>query len=229
MSTEKEKRLGKALKVFRSEKVMTVDELAALLMCSNRTVRRRLNEWRTYTSYNQNGRYYVLPNIPKFDEYGLWKFKKAFFSKNGNLKETLVSLVNQSRAGLSAFELSEILELPANTFLSHFTDTANIQRQKHKGLYIYFSKKPAAFEKQKRERKKLVRSTATLDLPSDGDAVIILVELIKHPRDSVDQLTRRVRRRGTKVSIEKCRNLLTYHDLLKKTPVQRHQKSDASY
>lgn len=201
---------------------MTVDELAALLMCSNRTVHRRLNEWRTYTSYNQNGRYYVLPNIPKFDDYGLWKFKKAFFSKSGNLKETLVSLVDQSTAGLSSFELSEILDLPANTFLSHFTDTANIQRQKQKGLYIYFSKKPTAFEKQKRERKKLVRSKATLDLPSDGDAVIILVELIKHPKDSVDQLTRRVRRKGIKISIEKCRNLLIYHDLQKKTRVQSH-------
>ena len=196
---------------------MTVDELSALLMCSNRTVHRRLNEWRTYTSYNQNGRYYVLPNIPKFDEYGLWKFKKAFFSKNGNLKETLVFLVHQSSAGLNAFEFSEILELPANAFLSHFASTANIQRQKYKGLYIYFSKKPATFEKQKREREELICSKATLDLPSDADAVIILVTLIKHPHDSIKQLIRRVQRRGIKVPIEKCRNLLIYHDLLKKT------------
>ncbi|MCK4817251.1 hypothetical protein KA005_15885 [bacterium] len=213
----KQKRLRKTLNVFRSRKVTSLDKLVVLLKCSERTVQRRLKEWGTYTSYNQNGRYYVLPNAPEFDEYGLWKFKNAFFSKHGNLKETLACIVNQSKAGLSAFEMSDILGLPAHTFLSHYKDSADIHREKYKGLYIYFSKDLVVFEKQKREREEQVRSRAILDLPSDADAVIILVTLIKHPNDSIEQLTRRVRRRGVKVPIENCRNLLIYHDLLKKT------------
>ncbi len=48
--------------------------------------------------------------------------------------------------------------------------------------------------------------------------MIILAELIKqHLKDTVEQLTRRVRRRGIRVSTEKVRNLLDYHNLLKKT------------
>lgn len=203
--------------------------LVALLQCSEKTARRRLKEWNTFTSYNQNGRYYVLANVPEFDEYGLWKFKNAFFSKHGNLKQTLTCIVHQSKAGLDAFEIGDILSLPAHTFLSHFKDTAEIQRERYKGLYIYFSKNPMVFEKQKRAREELIRSRATLDLPSDGDAVIILVTLIKHPNDSMKQLLRRVRRRGIKVSIEKCRNLFMYHDLKKKLRVQRNQKPESSH
>jgi len=45
---------------------------------------------------------------------------------------------------------------------------------------------------------------------------MILAALIKHPHDSLEQLTRRVRRRGIKVSMESVHNLLLTHDLLKK-------------
>ena len=214
---EKHIRLNKALKRFRAKKVMSLDELVGLLNCSKRTTQRQLKEWGTYTSYNQNGRYYVLRNVPTFDEHGLWRFKNVFFSKHGNLTETLTYTVDQSEAGLSASEISEILGLPAYTFLSHFKDTAHIQREKYHSVFIYFSKEPSVFEKQKKERDKLIRAGVMLDLPSDADAVIILATLIKHPGDTVDRLTRRVRRREIKVSTEQCRNLLISHDLLKKT------------
>jgi len=214
---EKQKLLNKALKRFRSKKVMSLDELVSLLNRSKRTVQRQLNEWGTYTSYNQNGRYYVLRNVPTFDEYGLWKFKNVFFSKNGNLTETVTCIVNRSEAGLTASEISEILGLSAHTFLSHVKDTAYLEREKQQGVFIYFSKDPAVIEKQKQERDKLIRSAALLELPSDAEAVIILSTLIKHPNDTVERLTRRVLRRGIKVSTEQCRNLLISHDILKKT------------
>ncbi len=67
------------LKIFRKEKVMTIKQFVDLLHCCERTVQRRLRQWRTYTSYNYNGRYYTLPDIPKFDENGLWGYRRIFF------------------------------------------------------------------------------------------------------------------------------------------------------
>lgn len=208
---------GNILKFFRKKKVMKIDDFVKLLKCSIPTVRRRLKEWKTYTSYNQNGRYYVLCSVPKFDQYGLWKYTNILFSKTGNLKETLVYIVDQSISGLSVSEISEVLRLPATNFLGHFKNDHSIQREKYNGIYIYFSRSPEIFEKQKTEREKIIHSTAKLNLPSDCDAVNIIVELIKHSQDSIEQLTHRVRKRGVKVSIEKIRNLLVYHNLLKKT------------
>lgn len=203
--------------IFRNKKVITVNELSDFLKCSVPAARNRFKEWNTYTSFNKNGRYYVLPEIPKFDQYGIWKFRNICFSKYGNLKKTLIHIVNESQAGLSAFDMSEILCMPAHKFLSHFKTYQGFEREKYNGIYIYFSKEREVYEKQKKERQKINHSKAESDLPSDGDSVIILAELIKHLKDTVQQLTRRVRRRGINVSIEKVRNLLVYHDLLKKT------------
>ncbi len=101
---------------------MTVVLLAAWLSCSIATARRRLKAWSTYTSYNHNGRYYTLPEIAEFDDNGLWHHQGVFFSKHGNLKQTLVHLVSHSVQGLSGAELGKLLGLQPRSFLSHFRD-----------------------------------------------------------------------------------------------------------
>ena len=62
--------LNKALKTLRARKVLTIEELATLLQRSLPTARRRLKAWNTLTSYNKNGRYYALPDVPRFDSHG---------------------------------------------------------------------------------------------------------------------------------------------------------------
>jgi ribosomal protein L17 len=213
----KKKNESIALKLIKTEKVIKKDKLIATLKCSDRTVQRRLKEWRAHTSYNKNGQYYTLPNIPEFDQYGLWKFKGIFFSKYGNLKKTVETLIEQSLAGLNAFELTEILGVPAHTFLSHFNFDTSIQKEKYQELYVYFSNNPGMIEKQKYERNKIIIENASrIELPLDSEAIIILTEFIKHPSDSVEQLTLCYRQKHINVSQDKIRNLLIYHDLLKK-------------
>jgi hypothetical protein len=206
------------LKFFQSKKVMTTEELVAISKWSVPTVRRRMKGWHAYTSYNQNGRYYTLPAIPKFDQYGIWKYKKIFFSRKGNLKQTLINLVECSIAGRSAIESSNIIGISADTLLSHlYKNQQEIEREKHNGLYIYFSKNPDIYKKQKNKRERNLQNEAKETLPQDADSVIILAELIKHPKDTIEQLTRRARRKGINASIEMVRNLLVFLDLLKKT------------
>ena len=89
---------AKVLKVFYRRKVITVDTLSSLLDSSVKTARRRLKLWEAYTSYNENGRYYTLPDIPEFDANGLWSYRSIRFSKYGNLKQTAIQLIRLSRA-----------------------------------------------------------------------------------------------------------------------------------
>ncbi len=219
MTTHKEKQTREVFKLFIKQKVLTMITLGAIMMCSERTIQRRLKSWGAYTSYNKNCRYYTLADIPRFNQYGIWKYKDIFFSKFGNLRNTVIAVVKQSEAGLNAHELGEIVGLPSYTFLSHFKNDLNIQREKHQGVYVYFSKDPDQFKKQKRKRESIIESTALLDLPTDAEAIIILVELIKHPADKMDQLARRVRRKGVRLSTQKTKNLLIYHGILKKNPL----------
>ena len=85
---------------FRKKKIMTIEDLRPLFQSSTITVRRRLKKWGTFTSINQNGRYYTLPEIPEFDENGLWRYHMALFSKHGNLGQTVIDLIKRFEAGL---------------------------------------------------------------------------------------------------------------------------------
>ena len=75
-------------------KIFNIGELASLLTCSVPNARLKLKQWQAYTSYNQNGKYYALPQVPRFDDHGLWRYKNAAFSRHGNLKKTVIHLVS---------------------------------------------------------------------------------------------------------------------------------------
>jgi len=122
----------RVLEKFRRQKVITIEQLVELLKCSVITARRRLKKWQTYTSINKNGRYYTLPQIPVFDKNGLWWYQTILFSRHGNLKQTIVSLVTDSPNGLSAAEVSELVDIAANSsFLSQLKSASGVKREKH--------------------------------------------------------------------------------------------------
>lgn len=200
-----------ALDYFSQQKVITLEQLIGLLECSTITARRRLKQWQTYTSINQNGRYYTLPQIPEFDRNGLWRYQAVLFSEHGNLKQTIISLITESPKGLSASEIAELVDLvPNSSFLSQFKDVAGVKREKHQGRFVYLSDRLEIYARQK-------RGWAAAGLPTDAQAVIILVQLIKHPDSDIEQLARHVSEQGPSIESATIRNFLQLHDLLKKT------------
>lgn len=214
---EAEKNEDSALKIFRKEKVMNLHELAELLGCCERTVQRRLKQWRAYTSYNKNGSYYVLPDIPKFDQNGLWTYKKIFFSRHGNLRKTVIWLVNHSQAGLSAREIEELMRLPSNSFLSYFRNMQELHHEKLGGRYLYFSSDKLVLERQKQKRQEADGRVNITNLPTDAEAVVILVERIKYPHLSIEQLSTRLSKGGYSIKAGTIRNLFEHHGIQKKT------------
>jgi hypothetical protein len=206
----------KSVRFLRLRKAVTMAELVLHLQCSPRTVQRRLAEWRAINSYNQNGRFYTLPDIPKFDSHGLWCYQEAFFSRFGNLPQTVVQLVRNSQVGLTAAELGELLGLRPSSFLWSFRDHPGLKREKHQGHYVYFSSEPGRCTEQ-RQRRALIRTTKRL--PSEFEVVAILVEKIKYPELSVEELSRKLRRKKLRVEPEMIRDLFIRHGVgVKKTP-----------
>jgi hypothetical protein len=201
---------NRVLDNFRRQKIITIEQLVRLLKCSVITARRRLKKWQTYTSINKNGRYYTLPQIPVFDKNGLWKYQTVIFSKHGNLKQTIVALITGSQKGLSAVDIGQLVDLvPNSSFLSQFKDVPGVKREKHQGRFIYLSDSPEIYTRQKQQ-------WTTIDFPTDAQAVVILVQLIKHPNISIEQLADRVSDQGQSVEPAIIRSFLQFHDLLKK-------------
>jgi len=202
--------IEKVLTRFRVRIVMTLAELALLMRCSSRTVYRRLQEWQAIHSYNKNGRYYVLPSVPTFDTHGLWRYRDIGFSRYGNLTETLIALVRNSQVGLGAAELGRLLGMEPRSFLSLFRNHPALIRERHHGRFVYFAAEPVLYRRQRDGRMVMV---AHARRPSDSEVIAILVEAIKHPDWSLEQLCRHLTRQGLHVTEQAVSNLFVYHGL----------------
>lgn len=200
---------------FRRQQIATIEQLVEWLKCSVITVRRRLKAWRSFTSINQNGRYYTLPEVPVFDPSGLWRYQRVLFSKHGNLKQTVVAMITRSSKGLSAVEIARLVDLaPNSSFISHITHGLGVQREKHQGRFVYFSELPETYSLQKYAR---ASGRQEASMPTDQEAVMILVELLKHPGISIEELAARVSKPSQWIEPEAVRWFLERHDLVKKT------------
>ena len=156
-------------------------------------------------------------DVVEFDSHGLWQYKSVLFSQYGNLKKTVIHLVRNSAAGLIGSEIGELVRLEPRSFLSHFRSEPQLHREKIKGRFVYFSSDRVICTEQKQRRLDRISRESLIRLPTDAEAVVILVERIKHPHASIEELCRKLRRRRCRFNIEELSKFLAHHGLLKKT------------
>jgi len=212
-----EETLQRVFKFLEGIKVFTLDRLVSSLGCSVPSARVKLKQWRAYTSYNQNGRYYSLPRVPRFDENGLWFYKDVFFCRYGNLRDTVVHLIQHSPGGLTGNEIGKLIRLSPQSFLHHFREAGGIRREKREGVYAYFSADPVRYEDQIRQRSEVLSGTA--EPLTEVEAVVVLSGLIRHHGISEEEIMALPEVKARKISPWMIRDFLRRHDLLKKTPV----------
>jgi hypothetical protein len=201
-------------------KIFSIGELTSVLTCSIPNARLKLKQWRAFTSYNQNGKYYALPQVPQFNHDGLWRFKDVAFSKHGNLKKTIIHLVTDSHAGLSGRQLGELLGLSPQSFLHHFRECPGIYREKYDGVFIYFSDTHEVCEKQVQQRSSLVYRSAIVTI-SNPEAIMILVAIIRQHSISAEDVLALPEIKKSKTKLASIQGFMEYHGLLKKIPDSR--------
>lgn len=219
MTKFSEERLKGVFRFLEGIKVFTLNRLISALGCSMPSARVKLKQWKAYTSYNQNGRYYTLPTVPRFDDNGLWSYEDVFFCRYGNLRNTVVHLVTHSPSGLTGNEIGNLVRLCPRSFLHHFRNVGGIYREKIEGVYVYFSDDPARSKEQLRQRSGVL-SAAEKSL-SEADAVVILAALIRHQGISEIDIMALPEIQTRKISAVVVREFLDRHGLLKKTLVTK--------
>ncbi len=201
--------------MFKKTKVLTLDQVSKTRECSIRTVQRQFAALAVLRSYNKNSRYYTLPEIPKFNDYGIWCYRDINFSKYGDLRQTVKEAILASKGGLSGSEIGDIVKLLPRSFMHHFREMEGVFREKHGGVYVYFSNDPTIYETQLIKR---VRANEA-KIISDAIAIKILVVYIKHPELSEEELSSILRReQSVDISPSMITKLLSFQGLLKKNP-----------
>lgn len=219
MTKVSDERLKNVFDLLEDIKVFTLERLVSSLSCSIPTARLKLKQWGAYTSYNQNGRYYAMSTVPRFDNNGLWHYEDIYFSRYGNLKNTIVQLVERSPSGLPGKEIGALVRLDPRSFLHHFRNAGGIQREKTEGVYVYFSDNPVTYKQQRKSRSKVAHPAG--EFLFEADAVVILSALIKHHGICLEEIMALPEIRMHKISSAAIRDFLERNGLVKKTPTTK--------
>lgn len=202
---------------FDEKIVVTLPELSLLLNVSIRTIQRITRGWNTIRSYDHNGRYFSLERLANFNSYGIWEYNSIHFSKFGNLKNTLIALINNSTQGMDSSQIRDVLGMDTRSFLSQYKNVSGVKREKLGGNYVYFSADQEKFPKQLSQRK--LNMEAMVHPPLKGPAAInVLVEAIKHPGFTAQELSKHLQKLGTKVKPVAIQDFFKFYGIEKKTP-----------
>lgn len=206
--------------IYGREKVMTIRELIKRMMLSEITVRRKLKKSGALTSYNKNGKYYTLQHIPVFDSYGLWNYKDIRFSRYGNMHQTIIQLVNESRCGLHAGAIGELIGYPPHSLLNKLCAKSLIKREKLHGRYVYFSIEDQLYKSQRDKYETMQQQYSEDDMPCTTE-VKLLIERIKRPESDPSELARALQKENINISELQVKSFFEKHGLEKKTPTSK--------
>lgn len=176
--------------LFSKESCWKIEPLASELSYSVPSVRRFLAEVGYLSSFTHNGAWYTLRSIPRFAEDGLWFHKDIGFSRTGSLTNTLVELATRSSAGMTAEQLGTKLRCRCHSVLVQLCRQGRLQRHKIGSSHVYLAIDPRIAVVQRQSFESLLQT----QLPAEI-AVLILVEFIRHPESSFEQLARAIRRK----------------------------------
>jgi len=194
-------------RIFKRKKCYTIDELTKKLNYSQISTRRFLKQAGYYSSYTHNSKWYTLKSIPNFSKRGIWFYQNIGFSLHGNLTQTILHFIDSSTQGLTVKELYECLAVPCYTILNLMSKRKQIERLKTVNGFVYLS---IDFEKKQKQ------TSLRVPLPSDTEAVLILVEFIKHPDYSILEIASTLTKQGIPCESDTIERLFSHHNLKKK-------------
>jgi len=204
-------------KMFDRRPCWILADLARSLDYALISVRRFLLQIGYFRSYTHNGKWYTLRSTPRFNHDGLWRHRDIGFSKHGSLTATIGHLVERSPAGLSARQLAQKLQHPCHAVLTHLHQDGELDRLKVQGEFRYLSI-PAPLNRQQRQSALAAAPPSPASSLSTQAAVLVLVEYIKNPALSFQEVAVRLRLQGSpEITPENIDRFFAEHGL-KKTP-----------
>lgn len=211
------KRKRKVEKLLIKSRVVTIDDLKNTLNTDfSKTVFRYLKEIGYLTSYNNAGGFYTMPHIPKFDEYGLWHYEVASFSKFGTLKSTICSMIEASHEGFTHSELKQLLRCRVQNTLNDLTKNNVISRGSVNGLFVYISanKEKALVQISQREKKSGIKKSQgeAIELPI---VIEILLELLRSSVWDAKTISRNLHARRVSVTEQQVKEVFLRYNLKK--------------
>lgn len=205
--------------LFKKNIVMDIDDLMKKTSSSRITVFRNLKDIGYTTSYNQNGKYYTLLEIAKFDESGIFDHKGILFFKDGGIQELVIKEIESSEKGYTAEELNNKIRTRVSNQLHQFVRKGLIIRKKYADFYVYYSIDDVTQQKQIPNREKELKIPSTKEdseISSERKTIRILLEIIQNPNVQPREIGELLRQEGLKISDSFIQKIFEKYDIQKK-------------
>jgi len=207
---------------LRKATIATMKQIRHQFRISHMTVARALKKFGYYASYNYNAAYYVLRDVPEFDDWGLWVYRDVCFSRFRTLPATIVAVVEKAPAGLTVAELEERLQIKAGNMVSRLASEGQVQRERLVGRHVvYLASAPEVRTQQLEQRQRQLQEKAygTTELPSRCsavDVIEVLRAMILASDDDANRLARRLQAGGTRITAGQVHRVLEHYGMEKK-------------
>ncbi len=208
---------------LRKVTVATMGQIRHQFRISHMTVVRALKKFGYYASYNHNAAYYVLRDVPEFDDWGLWAYRDIRFSLYRTLPATIAAVVEKAPAGLTVTELEQRLQTKAGNVVSRLVSGGRVQRERMIDRHVvYLANDPEVRTRQLERRQQQLQQAAVPgggELPagcSASDVIEVLRAVIVASDDDLDRLARRLQAGGSHITAGQVRRVLEHYGVEKK-------------
>jgi hypothetical protein len=172
------------------------------------------------TSFTHAGRYYTLPDIPKFDKLGLWFYQDVGFSSAGTLKSTIVDIVHSAEVGMTPKEMLNLLRLRVpnslHNTLHELIKNKQLERHRLQGLPLYTSIDSDIAQNQMATRREKIKSRSLIPtVPSIEETIAVLVEALRAGKVLAlpSTVSARLTAQGTAITVDKVEQIFSQYDL----------------
>lgn len=216
----KSDRLESIRTMISEKKVVSFTSMSRSVLCSAVTLRRDLNALQATTSYTHRGSYLTLPDIPVFNEHGIWFFKDIGFSKFSSSLELIVDVIENSKNGITQGEIESLLKVGISKQIQILMEQKPLQRVKFGAKYVYL---PQAIAENKGTRLRVIGSRQIEEYYKQelklGDVIAVLKVVLQEGKIEMKLLKRWIKKYSLTIPITKLeRVILKYNLNEKKTP-----------
>ena len=206
--------------------VASMNQLMQSLDLSHMTVFRALKKYGYYTSFNHNARFYTLHDTLRFDRRGLWFYEQIGFSRHGNLKQTLLALIEQSDGGCTVAELQQTLATQVGVVVSRLRGEEQLGLFRRGRQAVYLARDPkqqsqqmAARRRQREQEAPALPATRRKGIPAglkSLEVIHLLIQMVRMPQASDASLARTLQNAEVPITAEQVRHVRQFYGLGKK-------------
>ena len=211
---KKDQRLRVLKDLFASKKITSFQVIVESIKCPEITIRRDLRDLEAITSFSHQRRFLTLPDIPTFDENGIWFYEDIEFSRYRDSLALIVEIINNSENGMSRESIEEILGIKIFQQIQTLLARSKLNRVKVGNRYIYL---PEQMIKEKKRRVELFGTQEVEEYHVGkikvGDLIAVLKALLAENMIDMDDLGKVIRKYSLNLTVQKIELITQKYDL----------------